>query len=183
MSNDKTSLKVGGMTCTGCAATVKNALEREGAKNVFVDFSMGEAVFQKPDNIPIERFIKAIEKSGYIVNDDSDSIIHSHHQKVKGLFIINVILTVPLLLSMIVDVPFLHQSWVQFILATPVLIIGLYHFGEKAIQSILHKSPSMDVLILLGSIASYVYSIIGWWLYHSHDFMFFLKPLLLSLLL
>jgi len=173
MPEDKTILKVGGMTCTGCAATVKNALEKEGAKNVIVDFSMGEAVFQKPENIPLEKFIKAIEKSGYIVKDDDDVNIHTHHQKVKVLFIINVLLTVPLLLSMMIDIPLLHQSWIQFILATPVLMIGLYHFGEKAIQSILHKSPSMDVLILLGAIASYVYSIIGWLFYHSHNYMFF----------
>ncbi|RME18540.1 MAG: heavy-metal-associated domain-containing protein [Bacteroidetes bacterium] len=47
MPDEKKTLRVGGMTCTGCATTVKNALEKEGATDVYVDFSMGEAVFSK----------------------------------------------------------------------------------------------------------------------------------------
>ncbi|HPQ09551.1 MAG TPA: cation-translocating P-type ATPase [Bacteroidia bacterium] len=173
MSEEKNVLKIGGMTCTGCAATVKNALEKEGAKDVFVDFSMGEAVFQKPDNVPLEKFIKAIEKSGYIVKDEEEKNVHQHHRKVRLFFFINAILTIPLLLSMLVDISFLHRFDVQLILSTPVVLLGVYHFGKGAWQSIIHKSPNMDVLILTGSLAAYLYSIFGWLMYHSHQYIFF----------
>ncbi len=173
MPDEKKTLRVGGMTCTGCATTVKNALEKEGATDVYVDFSMGEAVFQKPDSVPIEKFIKAIERSGYIVKDENDKNIHQHHQKVKWLFIISAILTVPLLLSMFLDVSFLHRFEIQLLFSTPVILMGIYHFGKSAVQSILHKSPNMDVLILTGSMAAYLYSIAGWLLHQSHQYMFF----------
>lgn len=173
MPEEKKVLKVSGMTCTGCAATIKNALEKEGAKNVFVDFSMGEASFEKPESIPIEKFIKAIEKSGYVVKDEDEKNIHQHHQKVKRFFIINALLTLPLLMAMFFEDPFLHRFDVQLILSTPVVLIGVYHFGKGAIQSIIHKSPNMDVLVLLGAIAAYLYSIIGWLSTHSHHYMFF----------
>lgn len=173
MSEEKSTLKIGGMTCTGCAATVKNALEKEGAQNVYVDFSMGEAVFQKPEHLPLDKFIKSIEKSGYIVKDEEEKNIHQHHQKIKWFFIINTILTTPLLLSMIFKSTILHQFTVQLILSTPVVIIGIYQFGRSAVQSVIHKSPNMDVLILTGSLAAYVYSIVGWFISASHQYMFF----------
>ncbi|GAB4205786.1 MAG: heavy metal translocating P-type ATPase [Bacteroidia bacterium] len=173
MSDEKKTLKVGGMTCTGCAATVKNALEKEGATDVYVDFSMGEAVFQKPDTVPIEKFIKAIEKSGYIVKDEDEKNIHQHHEKVRWFFIVCALLTTPLLLGMMIHVPFLHRFEIQLILSTPVLLIGIYHFGKGAVQSVLHKSPNMDVLILTGAIAAYGYSIAGWVMNQSHQYLFF----------
>ncbi|GIV27521.1 MAG: copper-translocating P-type ATPase [Bacteroidia bacterium] len=173
MSNEKHVLKVGGMTCTGCANTIKTALEKEGATNVFVDFSMGEAVFQKPEQLPIEKFIRAIEKSGYIVKDEEEQNIHQHHKKSTIYFIISVVLTIPLLLSMFLPFEILQKVEVQFLLATPVIILGMLKFGKSAIQSILHKSPNMDVLILSGSLAAYIYSITGWLLHNSHHYLFF----------
>lgn len=170
---EKKVLKVGGMTCTGCASTIKNALEKEGATDVFVDFSMGEAVFQKPNNIPLEKFIKAIERSGYIVKDDEEKNVHQHHEKVQWLFIVCAVLTTPLLLSMVIPISILHRFDVQLILSSIVVVIGVYHFGKGALQSIIHKSPNMDVLILTGALAAYIYSIAGWLLHHSHQYMFF----------
>lgn len=176
MMDDKYTLKVNGMTCTGCATTIKNALEKEGATNVFVDFSMGEASFSKSNNIPLEKLIRAIEKSGYIVKEEEEDAhqqIHLHHKKIRWLFFINACLTTPLLLHMLIDIPILNKFSTQLILSTPVIIIGLYHFGKSALQSIIHKSPNMDVLILTGALASYIYSIVGWMIYHSHHYMFF----------
>ena len=173
MSEEKNVLKISGMTCTGCAATIKKALEKEGATNVFVDFSMGEAVFQKPHHIPIERFIRAIERNGYIVKDEEVGNIHTHPHKVRILFMICVVFTVPLLAGMWINAPFLHLFMVQWILATPVVGIGVYHFGRGAVQSLIQKVPNMEVLILTGSLAAYVYSIYGWLVYHAHQYMFF----------
>ncbi len=173
MSDDKNTLKIEGMTCIGCASTVKDALEKAGAKDVFVDFTLGEAIFKKNENIPIEKFINAIEKVGYTVRDNDENHVHLSHHKVQVFFIINLLFTLPLLLSMFIDVPLLHQFEIQVILATPVMVIGMYHFGKSAIQSIIHKNANMDVLILTGALSAYLYSIIGWWMSHSHQYLFF----------
>ncbi|MCX7729236.1 MAG: cation-translocating P-type ATPase, partial [Bacteroidia bacterium] len=86
---------------------------------------------------------------------------------------ISVVFTVPLLISMLIDIPLLHRFEVQLFFSTPVLLVGIYHFGKGAVQSIIHKSPNMDVLILTGALAAYLYSIIGWFINHSHQYLFF----------
>lgn len=169
MSENKVTLKVGGMTCTGCANTVKNALEKEGANDVFVDFSMGEAVFNNPSDLPVEKFIKTIEKSGYFVKSETEEEVHEHHQQSKWLFIISACFTAPLLLHMVLPFAWMHNVMFQFALSTPVLIIGLYKFGKSAWQSVVQKSPNMDVLILTGALAAYLYSIAGWLINQQHE--------------
>jgi len=173
MSNEKCQLKIGGMTCSGCAETVKNALEKEGAKNVWVDFTMHEAVFEKPENVSVEKFIHAVRAAGYFVKDSDEKNAFAHQRKVKNFFIICLLLTIPLLLSMFLNLPLLQRMEIQFLLSFPVLLIGFFHFGRSALQSLVLKSPNMEVLILTGASAAFVYSVAGWSMYHSHQYMFF----------
>lgn len=61
---------------------------------------------------------------------------------------------------------FLHRNmvmlnWVQFALATPVVLWGGRPFFERAWQSVIHRSPNMFTLIALGVGAAYLYSLIA----------------------
>jgi Cu+-exporting ATPase len=69
----------------------------------------------------------------------------------------------------------LHNAWVQLALATPVYAIGLYVFGTSAIRSLKHRMPNMDVLIILGASAAYIYSLIGILFIpeQAHNYLFF----------
>ena len=49
--------------------------------------------------------------------------------------------------------------WIQFLLATPVVVWGGRPFFERAWASIVHRSPNMFTLIAMGTGTAYVYSV------------------------
>lgn len=53
----------------------------------------------------------------------------------------------------------LHNGWFQLILATPVQFIIGWRFYKGAFLSLKNRSPSMDVLVALGTTAAYAYSL------------------------
>jgi P-type Cu+ transporter len=86
-------------------------------------------------------------------------------------FWIGVALTLPLLALMVSDVlpsrPIQHWiaagalSWLQFALATPVVLWGGAPFFERGWLSIIHRSLNMFTLIAIGTGAAYTYSVVG----------------------
>ena len=81
--------------------------------------------------------------------------------------------TAPLLLHMVVPIEFLHMPMTQLALSTPVVIVGLFYFLPGAIRSLLRFYPNMDVLISIGFVSAYVYSIAGMVIGHAHEYLFF----------
>ncbi|CAM3594297.1 mercury(II) reductase [Brevibacillus invocatus] len=61
----KYRINVQGMTCTGCEEHVAIALENMGAKGIEVDFRRGEAVFELPNDVKVEKAKKAIAEAKY----------------------------------------------------------------------------------------------------------------------
>lgn len=59
----------------------------------------------------------------------------------------------------------------------PVFIVGLWYFGKSAIGSLKAGIPNMDVLIVIGIISSFGYSLLGmYWLSNTqpiHNYIFF----------
>jgi len=53
------------------------------------------------------------------------------------------------------------QSWVELLLATPVVLWAGWPFLERGVQSIGNRSPNMFTLIGLGVAAAYVYSVVA----------------------
>ncbi len=53
------------------------------------------------------------------------------------------------------------QNWVEFGLATPVVLWGGWPFFTRGIASVVHRSPNMWTLIGLGTGAAYMYSVIA----------------------
>ncbi|WP_296228268.1 copper-transporting P-type ATPase [Ralstonia sp. UBA689] len=53
------------------------------------------------------------------------------------------------------------QSWVELVLATPVVVWAGYPFFERCVQSFVRRSPNMWTLIGLGTGAAYLYSIVA----------------------
>ena len=52
-------------------------------------------------------------------------------------------------------------GWVQFALSTPVIFYACWPFFVRGYQSIVHRSPNMWTLILLGAGSAYLFSIIA----------------------
>lgn len=82
-------------------------------------------------------------------------------------FIISAILTLPVfVLAMAEMIPNFHNFispkislWIQFLLATPVVLWGGFPFFQRAVQSIKNVSPNMFTLIGIGTGAAYLYSV------------------------
>ena len=53
------------------------------------------------------------------------------------------------------------QSWVEWVLATPVVLWAGWPFLERGVQSIANRSPNMFTLIGLGVASAYVYSVVA----------------------
>lgn len=53
------------------------------------------------------------------------------------------------------------QSWIELIVATPVVLWAGWPFFERCVQSFINRSPNMWTLIGLGTGAAYLYSVIA----------------------
>lgn len=82
-------------------------------------------------------------------------------------FWISAALTIPVFtLAMMEMLPNFHQYlspkvslWIQFALASPVVIWGGFPFFQRAIASIKNASPNMFTLVAMGTGAAYIYSL------------------------
>jgi len=53
------------------------------------------------------------------------------------------------------------QSWVELLLATPIVLWGGWPFFVRALQSVINRSPNMWTLIGLGVAIAYLYSVVA----------------------
>ena len=84
-------------------------------------------------------------------------------------FWVGIALTLPLLAVMVSDIlpshPIQHLlsgamlGWIEFALATPVVVWAGCPFFERGWQSVVHRSPNMFTLIAIGSGSAYLYSV------------------------
>jgi copper-(or silver)-translocating P-type ATPase/heavy metal-(Cd/Co/Hg/Pb/Zn)-translocating P-type ATPase len=168
------------MTCGNCALTISKLLEKKGATNISANAASGEVNFTIAEEADVKKVYDAIDALGYHVvregSVDAEQGQHHHsHDNTTLYLIICAVLTIPLLAHMFTDWAVLHNPIVQLCLSTPVYAIGLYVFGRSAVRSLMHRLPNMDVLIVLGASAAYIYSLIGLIFYssHVHNYLFF----------
>lgn len=181
--------KVEGMDCNTCAINIHKYLEKQGMKNVKVNFATGDVIFDTEEKIAEGKLSKGISDLGYKVIDKHEYSQHGHahhkHSHTRFLsthlqrFWICLPFTALLMLHMIPAIyhskPFewMHNHWVQLALATPVYLIGMSFFGKSAIKSIRNRMPNMNVLIALGATAAFIYSLYGSLTGQSEQFMFY----------
>jgi len=58
-------------------------------------------------------------------------------------------------------VPMEWQSWIELVLASPVVLWAGRPFFERGLQSVLNRSPNMWTLIGLGTSLAYLYSVVA----------------------
>jgi len=84
---------------------------------------------------------------------------HSELDDMTRRFWIGVALTAPLMILMFLD--FRGKSWVEFALATPVVLWAGWPFFERGWASLVNRSLNMFTLIALGTGASYLFSAVS----------------------
>ena len=161
-------LKVDGMSCTNCALSIHKYLANQGAIEPKVNFMEGEVQFDLPAELKKENLVKGIVNLGYKVRGQEQETPTKKwldNNKDRALFCL--IFTIPLVAHML---PGVHQipgfhvlmnPYVQLGLTIPVFVVGIIYFGKSAWHSLLNGIPNMNVLVSIGTIASFGYSLYG----------------------
>lgn len=166
---DTISLEIGGMTCVRCAGAVEHALcALDGVESAEVSYANGRAdIVYDPARADRKRMEKAVRAAGYSVVEDRAAFRKREMKELTVLFAVSAVLSAPFMLMMVLmfaapHAPLthrLHNGWLQLALATPVQFLVGWRFYKGAFLSLKNRSPSMDVLVALGTSAAYGYSL------------------------
>lgn len=162
-------LKIMGMTCAACSGRIERVLSKtDGISSANVNLTTEIATITFNESlISSDGIINKIQKLGFdaVIYDDAEEKENkSTDKKLLFSFLISAVFTLPLISGMILDlfgfsVHFLHNPYLQLILATPVQFIIGFRFYKHGFLALRAKSPNMDVLIALGTSAAYFFSL------------------------
>ena len=174
---EKVNWKVEGMDCTNCALTITRYLQKEGQKEVKVNFIGGDVDFELNENKSKKELAAGIADLGYKVIDDGQpttdnrntdsrwwSVVGGQWSFSNHLqrFLFCLPFTLVLMLHMLPwHIHFLMNPWIQLVICIPVYLVGMGYFGISAVKSLRRGIPNMNVLIALGATAAFIYSLIG----------------------
>lgn len=161
---EKVQWKVGGMHCANCALTVNKYLQKQGAHNITVNPIDGDVSFDLNGGSTTTEIAKGIESLGYkvqsagVVEEKRRPFLSNNIQRFWFCLPFTLLLT----LHMVgIHVSFLMNPWIQLLITLPVFITGMAYFGRSAINSLRNGLPNMDVLITIGSLSAFIYSLVG----------------------
>lgn len=175
------SLKLRGMSCASCAVNIEQAIQAvPGVADVAVNFGVEQATVKyDPGKTGLEAIQQAVTDAGYSANavveevlseeDDAEKAIRlAESRDLRRKIIIGGVISALLVFGSIpmmtgLSVPFipmwLHNSWLQLVLTTPVQFWCGQSFYRNAWKSLKRHTATMDTLIALGTSAAYFYSV------------------------
>jgi P-type Cu+ transporter len=175
----KTELIVEGMTCSNCALSVTNYLKKEGFSDVQVNPITGAVSFGSDAAVEMIKIRAGIKKLGYTAIDENETLVEKKKlflSNNKQRFLLTLPFTLILMLHMLPMSTYTHwlmNPWIQLVLCLPVFTIGMYFFGRSALKSLMHGTANMNVLISVGALASFIYSLVGATLQLGEHYLFF----------
>lgn len=163
-------LRIHGMHCAGCVSRVEQALGGvPGVVSATVQLAEGQATVRGATNV--RDLQAAIARAGYRAEEleDQDPATladfqaESHRQAIlswRWRWILGALSS--FLLFALMFFSSTHQeSWLTFLVATPVQFLVGWPFYKSAWQRLLYGSANMDTLVTLGVTAAYTIGVIG----------------------
>lgn len=176
---EKVSWKVDGMTCANCALTINKYLDKQGMQHIRVNPIDGDVSFELIQGVDKNTLKKGIDELGYHVTDDASSnkktrkpFLSTNVQRLIFCLPFTLVLMLHMLES-VIHIHWLMNPWIQLTLCMPVFLIGMRFFGRSAIISIRNKMPNMNVLVALGALAAFSYSLIGTLIGQGEQYLFY----------
>ena len=168
-------ISIEGMTCAACSARIEKVLNKlPGVKKATVNLSLNNGSVEYVEGeVSKKQIIDKIEKAGFKaheqVEEDMDREKKLREREIKNLrnmLIFSAIFSIPLFSAMFFHMAGIHNilsnGWFQLALATPVQLIAGARFYKGAYKSLRGGGANMDVLIVMGTSAAFLYS-----LYHT----------------
>jgi P-type Cu+ transporter len=174
VKEEKLELMISGMTCAACSTRIEKVLNKLQGVKANVNLTTEQATISYiPGMISKEEIIKKIEKIGYGAkvkkeNEDQADQKEMELKERKRTLFLSVILSLPLLYTMLGHMPFetglpmpsmFMNPWFQLLFATPVQFYIGAPFYKGAYKNLRSKNANMDVLVALGTSAAYFYSV------------------------
>lgn len=160
------NLNIGGMTCASCVGRVERKLRKLEGVQPSVNLPLETARIIAPTTISDQDLIDTITKAGYTatLKNDQDTSNHTtptkDHTQLLPRIWLAAILTLPVfLISMFGTFQFPHWGWVAALLSLPVAIYAAWPFHKSALTNARHLTSTMDTLVSLGIISSYLFSL------------------------
>ncbi|MCX8556678.1 heavy metal translocating P-type ATPase [Mycolicibacterium mucogenicum] len=163
------TLSVGGMTCSSCAARIEKRLNRIDGVHASVNFATEQAAITYPDSVTTDELVAAVEATGYTASiDKADGTTETAY---LPRLLVSLALTIPVIaLSMIPALQFPHWPLWALTLATPVVFWGAWPLHHAAWTNLRHGAATMDTLVSLGVLTSYLWS--AWMLSTGSDHLY-----------
>jgi len=149
------------MNCASCVHRVEKALQRvPGVQQAVVNLATEQAEVELSEPVPPDTLIEAVRMAGYEAEPATESrAVHEHVHEARLRLLISLGFSLPvLILSMFLPGVLPSQGWWLLALTTPVqfgVALPLYRAAWGALRS---GSANMEVLILTGTLAAYLYS-------------------------
>lgn len=163
----ETIVYIKGMSCASCALRVEEAIKSlDGVREVSVNLALETARISYDDSrVKKGDIIAAVTNAGYGASMDAyEEASRARDLRVQLIYVAgSAVLSTPLLISMALMMAgnhssILHHPILQLILATPVQFIAGWRFYRGALHGLRAGRPGMDLLVVLGTSAAYLFS-------------------------
>ena len=181
--------RIGGMSCAACSSRIEGAIgEIDGVQSVVANFGNNTATVTYDDSKVTEEMIaKAVTGAGYqMISDDREE---AERQELEALriqkrdLIIGILFAIPLSIIAMGPMFGLDMPWdkrtdciIQLLLFLPIMYSGR-RFYKKGIPALMTKSPTMDSLVAISTLASLLmglyYTIVAFTSGHVHTMLSF----------
>ncbi|GHB28141.1 MULTISPECIES: heavy metal translocating P-type ATPase [Streptomyces] len=165
-----TDITVGGMTCAACVRRVERKLGKLDGVTAEVNLATGRARVSHPAEVTVDELTSAVEAAGYTAHvmvplidgkrqRRTEDVAEDDARRERERLTITAVLSLPVLaLSMAPPFQFDNWQWLCFVLAAPVAAWGAWPFHRRALSGLRHATATMDTLVSLGVLASFLWS-------------------------
>ena len=161
----KVSLQIGGMTCQSCASRIEKVLNKKDfVQQAGVNFASEEAQITFDEKqTSVEQLIQIIQKTGFTAQLKQEQAALPQERNISWRLILLWLINVPFLIGMF-GMMLGRHDWMlppmwQMALATIVQFGLAIPFYKSAWGSIKGGLANMDVLVSLGTLTIYFYSV------------------------
>ncbi len=170
----KTILKIKGMHCASCSASIERALKKQsGIVSIGVNLATEKANLEfDPEKTNLNKIQKIIKKMGYQAEEGHflEKIKDEEAGKIKKLrntFLFSLILGLPLFYLVmgkmiglpVPNLPLRLNLIIQLVLTTAIMALNS-HIYISGFKKLIQRNPNMDSLIETGTLAAYFYSLV-----------------------
>ena len=187
----KIVLKIKGMHCASCAILIDKLLAKQpgitasstsyGAQKVALEFDESKITLEKIDTFVNKLGYDVIRPDEATSAEDEEKADERELQLAKRRVIASFAIASPIIAYYMgvhmFNLPHVHQLWgvdlnyIYWVLSTPIQFVIAWSFYRNAYSAIRIGAANMDVLVVLGTTAAYLYSMIGFLFFNiDHPF-------------